>query len=92
MHIIFQTNCTSAHFSSAYGRSPGRQAPESADPANQKNPSRSNSGGPVTRKPPVPRDSYITDFTVATTFSVVIPNFLKRTAAGALAPNPCMVT
>lgn len=35
---------------------------------------------------------YSTDLTVATTFSVVIPNFLNSVAAGALAPKPCIVT
>lgn len=36
--------------------------------------------------------SYNTDFTVATTFSVVNPNFLNRSDAGAEAPNPFIVT
>lgn len=36
--------------------------------------------------------NYRTLLTVATTFSAVMPNFLKRTEAGALAPKPCIVT
>ena len=35
---------------------------------------------------------YRMDFTVATTFSVVNPNFLNNTFAGADAPKPVMLT